>query len=227
MSETPTSRYHPIIIALAPAALAAAMVAHPFIEGRLPNDAAVAEAVAAGTTRWGVVHLAAGVASALVILAFLALRDRLRGPADARLTTLGVPAIVIGSTLFVMLPGMELAALAAAETGDVAEIAAAQAALQRWFVPVLISSGIIFAVGVFTFIVGITRAGILSRPATALVVGALAVMALSRLVPLAAVQFYVQSAAGLLAFWPLAYHLWTQPTSPAATRPGRAHTVTS
>jgi hypothetical protein len=226
VSDARRSSYDAIIVALAPAALFVALVAHPYLPGRLPNEAAVAEAVAADTTRWGLVHLAAGVASGLVILAFLAIRNYLRDAGDHRRSALGVPFIVIGSTLFAMLPGMEFAALAAAETGtDLADIAAAQAALEDWFVPVLAISALTFAIGVVAFIRGITATGILSTPWTAVVVGALAVMALSRAVPLAAAQFYLQSAAGILAFWPLAYQMWKRPTPGAAAQPGRAQAV--
>ncbi len=228
MSDTRRFRYEAFIVVLAPAALFVALVAHPYLPGRLPNEAAVAAAVAADTTRWGLVHLAAGVASGLVILAFLAVRDYLREAGDHRLSALGVPFIVMGSTLFTMLPGMEFAALAAAETGtDPTDIADAQAALQEWFVPVLAIGALTFAIGVVVFIRGITATGILSTPLTALVVGALAIMALSRLVPLAVAQFYLQSAAGILAFWPLAYHMWKRPTPGAAAQPGRAQVVRS
>jgi hypothetical protein len=228
MSDTRRYSYEAIIAALAPAALFAALVAHPYLPGRLPNEAAVAAAVAADTTRWGLVHLAAGVASGLVILAFLAIRSYLRDAGDHRLSALGVPFVVIGSTLFAMLPGMEFAALAAAETGtDIADIAAAQAALEEWFVPVLAIGALIFGIGVLAFIRGITATRILSTPLTALVVGALAVMALSRFVPLTAAQFYLQSAAGILAFWPLAYHMWRRPTPRAAAQPGRAQAIRS
>jgi hypothetical protein len=228
MSDRRRSSYEAIIVALAPAALFVALAAHPYLPGRLPNDAAVAEAVAADTTRWGLVHLAAGVASGLVILAFLAIRNYLRDAGDHRLSAVGVPFVVIGSTLFAMLPGMEFVPLAAAETEtNLADIAAAQAALEDWFVPVLAIGALTLAIGVFAFIRGITATGILSTPWTAVVVGALAIMALSRAVPLAAVQFYVQGAAGILALWPLAYHMWRYPTPRAAAQPGRAQAVRS
>src|SRR5918996_884473 len=222
MSDTRRSSYEVIIVALAPAALFLALVAHPYLPGRLPNDSAVAEAVAAHTTRWGLVHLAAGVASGLVILAFLAIRNYLRDAGDHRFSALGVPFVVIGSTLFAMLPGMEFAALAAAETEtNLADIAAAQAALEDWFVPALAISALTFAIGVVAFIRGIIATGVLSRPLTAVVVGALAVMILSRAVPVAAAQFYLQSAASIVALWPLAYQMWRGPAPGAAAQPGR------
>ncbi len=229
MSDTRRYSYEATIVALAPAALFVALVAHPYLAGRLPNGAAVAAAVAADTTRWGLVHLAAGVASGLVILAFLAIRNYLRDAGDHRLSALGVPFVVIGSTLFAMLPGMEFAALAAAETGgtDLADIAAAQAALREWFVPVMAIGALTFAIGVLAFIRGITTTGILSTPLSAVVVAALAVMALSRLVPLAAAQLYLHSAAGILALWPLAYHMWRFPTPGVAVQPGRAQAARS
>ena len=222
MSEARRSSYEVIIVALAPAALLVALVAHPYLAGRLPNEEAIAEAVAADTTRWGLVHLAAAVASGLVILAFLAIRDYLRDAGDRRHSALGVPFIVIGSTLFAILPGMEFAALAAAETGgSLADIAAAQAAVEDWFVPALAISALTFAIGVVAFIRGIIATGVLSRPLTAVVVGALVVMVLSRAVPVAAAQFYLQSAASIVALWPLAYQMWRGPAPGAAAQPGR------
>lgn len=224
MPNTRKLSYGPIIVALAPATLFAALVAHPYLAGRLPNDTAVAAAVAADTTRWGLVHLATGLASGLVILAFLAISDYLRDAGDDRLSAVGVPFVVIGSTLFAMLPAMEFAALAAAQTAgaDLTDIAAAQAALQEWFVPVMVLAALSFAIGIFAFIRSITTTSILSTPLTAVVVGALGVMALSRFVPLAAAQFYLHSAAGILALWPLAHHMWRSPMAGAAAQPGRA-----
>lgn len=209
------STYHAVIVALAPAVLAVSLVGHPYLSGRLPNDTEVARAVVDSTTRWGLVHLATGVASGLVILAFLAIRSYLRDAGDDRFSAIGVPFVVIGSTLFAVLPGMEFAPLAAAESG--ADVVAAQAALQDWFIPVLVIGALSFAIGVLAFIRGIIASRITSAQVTAVVVGGLAVMALSRLVPFAAVQFYVQSAGAIVGLWPLAYQMWRQPRpQPAA-----------
>jgi hypothetical protein len=50
------------------------------------------------------------------------------------------------------------------------------------------------------------------------VVVALIVMAVSRSVPLATVQFYVQGVAAVVALWPLAYAMRTQPAPYTAGR---------
>jgi hypothetical protein len=42
------------------------------------------------------------------------------------------------------------------------------------------------------------------------------VMAVARLVPVGAVQFYVQGAAGVVALWPLAYEMWKHPEAARA-----------
>jgi hypothetical protein len=55
-----------------------------------------------------------------------------------------------------------------------------------------------------------------SRGLTRVVVAALIVMAVSRFVPLAAVQFYVQGVAVIVAFWPLAFAMRTS-AAPYAT----------
>jgi hypothetical protein len=208
MSTTTRARFGAAIVALAPAVMLVGLFAHPYI-ATLPDEAAIAEAVAADTTYWGLVHLTAGVASGLMVLAFLALRSYLREAGEERWSVLALPFIVVGSTLFTMLPGMEFAPLAAAEAGVDGE--AIQAALAPWFLPILVTGAITFAVGVFAFAKGIADSRILSRRLSRLVVGALVVMAISRLVPVGAVQFYVQGAAGIVALWPLAYEMWRHP----------------
>jgi hypothetical protein len=94
----------------------AGLFAHPYI-AILPDEAAIAEAVATDTTWWGLVHLTTGVASGLLVLAFLAVRSYLREAGEDRWSILVLPFIVVGGTLFVVLPGMEFAPLAAAEAG--------------------------------------------------------------------------------------------------------------
>jgi hypothetical protein len=219
------NRWRTIILVAAPAALFAALVAHPYLSGRLPNDGEVAVAVAGSTTHWGLVHLAASVASALIILAFLAVRSYLREAGEDRLSTFGLPFVVVGSTLFAVLPGMEFAPLAAAETGATpAGIEAAQEAVSSWFVPVLASGSLAFAIGVFSFARALSVTTLGGRALIRAVVVALVVMAVSRSVPLATVQFYVQGVAAIVAFWPLAYAMRTQP-APYTTGQSRPMTT--
>jgi hypothetical protein len=208
ISAATRARCGATIVALAPAVMLAGLFAHPYIE-TLPDEAAISEAVVADTTYWGLVHLMAGVASGLMVLAFLAIRSYLREAGEERWSILALPFIVVGSTLFTMLPSMEFAPLAAAEAGVDGE--AIQAALAPWFLPILVTGAITFAVGAFAFAKGIADSRILSRRLSRLVVGALVVMAVARFVPVGVVQFYVQGAAGIVALWPLAYEMWKRP----------------
>ena len=114
MSQATRARFGASIVALAPAVMLAGLFAHPYI-ATLPDEAAIAEAVAADTTYWGLVHLTAAVASGLLVLAFLAIRSYLREAGEDRWSILALPFIVTGSTLFAVLPGMEFAPLAAAK----------------------------------------------------------------------------------------------------------------
>ena len=201
-----TTDWRTAALLTAPTVLVGALVTHPYIEGRLPNDDAVAAEVAAGTMLWGAVHLATAVASALIILAFLAVRSYLHHAGEDRLSPVGLPFVTVGSTLFAVLPGMEFVPLAAAETGaTTAEIAAAQDAITGWFKPVLLASALTFSIGALLFAAAISKVRIGSGRLTRVVVGAMVVMALSRFVPLAAAQFYLQSVAAVAALWPLAY----------------------
>lgn len=196
------------VVVIAPVIWLAVLSYHPYLEGRMPNVGAVAEAVESDPTRWGAVHLATGVASGVLALAFLAVRAHLHEAGEDRWSAAALPFVVMGSTLYAMLPGLEFAPLAAIEAGGSVE--AAQEALNPWFVPLLVAAGVTFAVGMFGFALGVRRSGLLSPGATNLVMLALGVMALSRLVPLSAVQFYVQGLAGLVALLPLASSMWQQ-----------------
>ena len=198
------------VVAIAPVLLLAALTYHPYLAGRQPNIDAVAAEVIADPTRWAVVHLATGVASAVLAVAFLAIRSHLHELGEDRWSAAALPFVVIGSTLYAMLPGMEFAPLAASETGG--DVGAAQDALIPWFIPLLIAAALTFGFGMVGFAISVSRGGLLSPRVTRVVVVALVVMALSRFVPLSAVQFYVHGVAALVAMLPVAYSMWMHPT---------------
>ncbi|MGH3474077.1 MAG: hypothetical protein ACRDOT_04105 [Aeromicrobium sp.] len=202
-----------VVVAIAPIALLVAMLSHPYLPGRLPDHAAVAEAVADGTTRWALTHLAAAVASGALVLAFIAIRGYLRERGDPALSAVGLGFVVMGSLSYAVLPGMEFAPLAAVETG--ADAAAAQAALDDWFVPVLFIGAVLYAVGVGCVAAAIRRHGGLGSTLTPVVVVALIVMVASRFAPFSIVQFYVQGVATLIALWPLAWVIKGQQRAPS------------
>jgi hypothetical protein len=226
-TQSATSRPAAAVVAVTPLVLITAFVLHPHLPGRQPNIEALAQAVWSDPTRWGLVHLAIGLGSALLAVAFLMISNYLRRAGEDRWSAAGLPLIIVGCTLYAMLPAMEFAPLAAVESGG--DPAAAQRALFDWIRPMLIASGIIFGAGAVFFAVSITRSAALGRAATRLVAGALVIMALSRFVPLSAVQFYVQGLACYAAMLPLAYAMWRPSASarvsrvvsqPTATGPG-------
>ena len=61
--------------------------------------------------------------------------------------------------------------------------------------------------------------GILGPRLKWFVVGALIVLAVARVVPLSAVQLYVQGMAGIAALWPLAYAMWKHPEGRPSAQP--------
>lgn len=208
MNETTRAQLRAAIVIIAPAVLLAGFIYHPFL-ARLTDSEALARAVSADTTRWGLAHLIVGVGSGLMALAFLAIRSYLREAGEERWSAPALPFIIVGSALFAMLPGLEFAPLAAAKTGG--DIAATQTALEPWFFPILLTGAATFAIGALGFAKGIARSGVLSPRLTWIVVGALVAMAVARFVPLGIVQFYVSGVAGIVALWPLAYEMWKHP----------------
>ena len=222
MSETTRARFRAAIVAIAPAVLLAGFFCHPYISP--PTDpAAIATAATSDTARWGLAHLAIGVGYGLAVLAFLAVRSYLRDAGEERWSILALPFIVMGSTLFVVLTGMEIGLMAAAETG--ADVQAVQSALFPWFIPILLTGALSFALGVLGFAKGIVRSGVLSPRLTWIVVGALVVMAVARFVPLSAAP-YVIAAAGIVALCPLAYEMWKHPEAARPAGQPRLMTTT-
>jgi hypothetical protein len=207
MSAMTKARFRAAIVAVAPTVLLLGFVYHPYV-AKPTDEAALAEAVASGTTRWGLSHLAIGIGYALAALAFIALRSHLREAGEDRWSVWALPFAAVGSALFPILTGMELALLAVAETGG--DIEAAQTELVPWFIPVLLAGGICFTLGALGFAMGIVQSGVLSRQLTWLVAGAFVVMAAARFVPLGAAQIAI-GVAGIAALWPLAFTMWKQP----------------
>lgn len=203
------------VVAIGPLLLLVALLWHPPLPGRLPDGNAVADAAAADTTRWGLSHLALAIASAMIVLAFVAVRGHLRDRGDRSLSAVGLGFVVLGSTLYAVLPGMEFSLLVADETG--ADLAATQGALESWFVLVLIGGSLLFAIGTTLFAVAVVRSAALGRTEALMIAGALVFFGLSRLVPIGVVQFYVQPAAALLALLPIAAEIAAR-----TARPGRA-----
>ena len=203
LHSTSDARVRPAIVAIGPAFLLAAFAYHPYLDP--PTDSGViAGAAAADTTRWAFSHLAIAGGYGLLVIAFTALRSYLRDVDEGRWSARALPFIVMGGTLFAVLTGMEFAVLAAVETG--ADARAAQEALRPWFIPILLGSGLSFAIGALGFAAAIARSGVLGPASTRLVVGALIVMAISRFVPLSWAP-YVLGMSGILALWPLAYEM--------------------
>jgi hypothetical protein len=213
MTSTTTARSRAAMLFAAPAVLLVGLLLHPYIA--VPRAEDVAEAAASDPTRWGLAHLAVGVGSGLLALAFVALRSHLREAGEDRWSGLALPLAVLGCALTAILTGMEFAPLTAAETGG--DVAGAQEELAVWFVPVVAASGLAFALGALGFAVAIARSRILGRGLTRVVVAALIALAVARFVPLG-VSFYVAAIAGAAAFWPFTYVLWESKPTPARER---------
>src|SRR5215203_4469095 len=151
MSTTTRARFRAAIVAIAPAVVLVGFFYHPYISP--PTDpAAIAAAAASDTTRWGFSHLGVAVGYGLVVVAFLAIRSYLSEAGEERWSILALPFIVMGSTLFVVLTGMEIGQMAAAQTG--ADVQAVQRALLPWFIPILLTGALSFALGVLGFAMG-------------------------------------------------------------------------
>lgn len=203
--STPSNRrWHTVILLLAPAVMAAGLIYHPTIGNPTDPDFFVrlGAAVRADSLRWAIAHHLVAIGSGLIALAFLALDGRLRAAGRTRDAAIGLPLIVAGSLLYALLPAMEFAPWAAAESG--ADPSAAQRAIFPWFVPTLFSGALLFAAGSVAFALGIVRSRAFAPRIARFAAVALILAALCRLVPINLIHMDVQAALGILAMWPLA-----------------------
>ncbi|MGH2720037.1 MAG: hypothetical protein ACRDJO_00350, partial [Actinomycetota bacterium] len=202
--KTRTERLHAAITAGAPVALLGAMASHPHIPD-LTDKAAVAAAAGAGATRWALSHLAVGIASALLLLALLAVCAWLGAAEGGRRSGRAVPLLVVGSTLFAFLPAIEIATLGAVEAG--ADPVAVQSAIERWFVPIMLASNLSFGLGIAVLARSLGSSGALPPRLAGVVVGALALTAVTRFVP-STPALALGGIAAVVALWPLALTMW-------------------
>jgi hypothetical protein len=186
-------------VAAAPVVLLGGIAYHPFIAD-LRDKEAVAAALTSDTTRWSIAHLVVAFGAPLVALAFLAVAGALRQRGEWRWSARSVPFVVVGSSLFALLPAMEITVLAATLAG--ANPVAVLLELDAWFVPVLLSGAVFFAVGAACVARSVVSAAVLGRGMTMLVVTGLLVAAATRFLPFTA-ALLVGSAALVVALWPL------------------------
>jgi hypothetical protein len=186
-------------VATAPLVLLAGIGYHPFIAD-LRDKEAVASALVADETRWSIAHLLVAVGAPLVALALLTVAAVMRQRGEWRWSVRSVPFIVVGSTLFALLPAMEITVLAATLAG--ADPVAVLLELDAWFMPVLLSGAAVFAVGAAFLARSVVSAAVLGRGATMLVVTGLLVAAATRFVPFTA-ALLVGAGALVVALWPL------------------------
>lgn len=200
-------------VAMAPVVLLAGIVYHPSISDLRDKDA-VAAALTADVTRWSIAHLVVAVASPLVALAFLAVAAALRQRGEWRWSARSVPFMVVGSTLFALLPAMEITVLAATLSG--ADPVAVLLELDSWFRPVLLAGAAVFAVGAVCVARSLVSAAVLGRGTTIVVVTALLVASASRFLPFTA-ALLAGAGALVIALWPLVGLVAARPVPRAGT----------
>jgi len=205
-------------VATAPVVLLAGIVYHPHIHD-LRDKEAVAGALTADVTRWSIAHLLVAVGAPLIALSLLAVAAVLRQRGEWRWSARSVPFVVVGSTLFALLPAMEITVLAATLAG--ADPVAVLLELDAWFMPLLLSGAAVFAVGAAFVARSVVSAAVLGRGTTMLVVTALLVAAASRFLPFTA-ALLVGTGALVVALWPLVGLVAARPGPRAGTDARRA-----
>ncbi len=216
MSERTQARLRAAVVAVAPVVVLIGFLYHPYV-GDLTDRAAVADEVAADTTRWAWSHLIAAAGLALTLLLAVSVRSYLRVAGEQTWSFVAIPLLVIGGVMFAALTGVEIG-MAAAVEGTAQGEAFADAA-EPWMTPLILGGAVVFGLGWLSLATAIYRSEVLSRELTWVVVAALVVLTVALFIP-TGWKFYVIGVASVVSAWPLAYQMWAATTTaPMAAEP--------
>lgn len=206
MSNRFQNKGRALILAVAPLALLAGALVHPYLGG-VPDTAALAQAVAANPTRWGIAHIVIGVGIALALLLFFAVRVHLHDKGEDVWSFWATPLATIGLGLVGFMVGAEgVGGRGAAALGDVQTFFEQ---VMAWAVPLYLTANVLLGFGLLGFAKGVSTSGILAKNATRIVWAGAVIATVALFLPTGWAAHLV--SVGMLAFaWPLAEHLWSE-----------------
>lgn len=206
MSNRFQNKSRAVIIAVTPLALLAGALVHPYLGG-IPDAAALAQAVSANPTRWGIAHIIIGVGIALALLLFFFIRVHLHDKGEDVWSFWATPLATIGLALVAFMVGAEgVGGRGAAALGDVQTFFEA---MEAWAVPLYLTANVLLGLGLLGFAKGISSSGMLAKKAAGIVWAGAMIATLSLFLPTGWAAHLV--SVGMLAFaWPLAQRLWSE-----------------
>ncbi len=220
LSDVTQARLRAAVVAITPVVVLIGFLYAPYI-GDLTDNAAIADEVAADSTRWAWAHLVQVIGLALAPLLVFAIRTYLRAAGENLWSFIAVPLVTVGAAFLAFLTGGELLMTAVVETGTSVE--EVLDAADPWVTPTIIVAIVMIGLGWLSLAAAIYRSEVLGRELTWVVVAALVVFSVANLIPLGW-ALYVMGAALIVALWPIAYQMWTETREApmAAERPSPA-----
>lgn len=206
MSEFTQARLRVGVVAVAPVVVLIGFLWAPYI-ANFTDNAAVADEVAADTTRWAWSTTINAVGLALTALLIISLRSYLRTAGEQLWSFIAVPLIVVGGVLIAYVTGADLGLANAIEAGASGE--AVLKAGEPWFFGTFLPAAIIFGLGWLSLAAAVYKSGVLSHQLTWVVVGALVVLTVAIFIPTGWGR-YVIGVAAIVASWTLAYQMWSE-----------------
>jgi hypothetical protein len=218
MSVSTQARLRAGVVIVTPVVVLIGFIWAPYLSDFTDNSA-VADEIAANTTRWNWAAIISGVGLALTPLLAFSIRNYLREAGEQRWSFIAVPLVTIGAGLLAFLAGSEFATGPAIDSG--ASGSAVLDAREDWFMPMIFIALAIFAAGFLSLAAAVRTSRVLSDAQSWVVVGALVVLAVSLFIPVTGGQYLVGIAA-IVAAWPLGYRMWNVPSATAGVQPSPA-----
>jgi hypothetical protein len=204
MSEHSQARMRAGIVLLTPVVVLIGFAWGPYITD-FTDNAALAEEIAADTTRWSTAAVISGLGLALTPILAISIRHYLRSAGEQKWSFIAVPLVTVGAVMLAFFTGSDFTIAQAIDAG-----ASGEAVLEEreyWFIPILMVSLAVFGAGWLFLAAAIRAADVLPSTETRVTIVALIVLTVSLFIPLTGGQYLVGISA-LVAWWVVGRRMW-------------------
>jgi len=212
MSERTRTWAGAAVLFITPVVFLAGALAHPFVADYTHTNV-VADAVRAAPGQWEVAHLLLAIGLGLMPLAVLVIRHEFRRAGEERWSAIGVPLLIVGTTLVGTIVGTEITLAAVVDSGG--DVLAVREADEALTLPLFLVGVLLFVLGWLSFAMAFYRARILPTALNWWAIVALVAIAIAFFIP-QTWGTYTYGLAILMVSWLVGYRMVAE--RPVVTR---------
>ena len=222
MSALTQNRLRALVLAAAPLVLLVGSIVEPYIDDESSTEKVI-EAQVAHPDRFALSQLILLGGIALLLLAIVSARQVLRAAGEERWSFIAVPLVLIGGAFVAGTVGSALAGGAIADTTP--DMPTIGEEIDEWVTPVFVVGGLGIGLGMLSLAMALHRTQVLGQRQTWVAIVALVAGVVGIFLPASGGDYlFTLGASGGsflfalgmgVAFWLLAYQVWSESTAPA------------